>query len=353
MERNETFDTFKFLAMFGVVAIHTGTFQHTGEGEYLDFVVDAFFRFGVAYFFMVAGFFLMNKTSEAESPLDYVKKYLGKLGKILLTWSLFYFIYDMIRLYLLAEKKTLGAALTVWKGYFLEFFHWQTILYGASETHYHLWYLYALIWCAAILYIFIRFNLVKVLLLVSFVLNMIGLLGQSYNFFYELNIQTRDPFFFGLFYTALGAVGAKYKNSLQLKARKINTFTMVLLLFTFSALQVVEAYISYYNFGGKVGNYFIMTIPLVLFMLLLALRFPHLGRGTWFNKIGKNTLGIYVIHAFFISLLLTILTLGKWEELKDTVWWGLGFTPFIFLISYYASVLLQQVKKSLKARKRV
>ncbi|WP_176142426.1 acyltransferase [Halobacillus hunanensis] len=343
-ERNETLDSIKFLAIFGVVAIHTGTFKHLPKGEYLDFAIDALARFGVAYFFAVSGFLLMNKVTQSKKPNDYFKHYIMKLFKILLAWSAFYFVYDLVRLYILAEEKSISIITTEWASYITDIIALRTLYYGTDYTHYHLWYLFALIWSIVILCFFIRFRLTKFLLIVSFTFYLIGLFGQSYSHIYTFEMDTRDALFFGLFFVTLGAFVSKYKWKFGMLSNRVNSFSLVILILIVAMLQLIEAYINVYVYGGNVGNYYLSTVLLTFLLLLLSIKHKKLGEGTWVNSTGKNTLGIYVTHPFYISLFNVIIDLCGLGAIKESVWWGLGFTPIVFILSHYSYLGIQTIK---------
>ncbi|MDQ0218776.1 acyltransferase [Peribacillus cavernae] len=337
MERNYAIDFIKFFAIFAVVVIHT-----IPKDSLIGlFVLDNFSRFAVPFFFVASGYLFGLKIIDNKESLAYFKKYVIKILKIYVCWLVFYTIYDVLIIY----KNGSGVQRELMK-YFDEFTLLNLLYYGEGTSGYHLWFLTSLIWSIITLYVFFRIKKINILFIVSLVLNLIGLFGQSYSMFYKLPISsTRDTLFFGLFYTALGfffAFNLKWN-----KPRQINNKTYLYLFFFFSLLQVMEGYILDKVFSGSHGEYFLSTIFLTAFLFFFALNNKLLGKGLLITKIGGDALGIYIVHVFFIDIVdLTLNSLGL-NFISENLLWKLFETLIVFIISYIAYSFLQYLKHGL------
>jgi hypothetical protein len=262
----------------------------------------------------------------------------------LVSWSLFFFVYDLVMTAFKASLLGLNVKMEL-TNYVASVFRLSNLYYGINEgTSYHLWYLAALIWALIILFIFIKMNRVKLLLWISFILYLIGLFGQSYAPLLNIPLDTRDGIFFGLFYVTAGFYVSTRFHS---KGGKVTAAVWMLLFLLFSVLQVVEGDLIVSQFKGIWGNYYFFTLPASITLLFFVLT----KRNIYFplvNKLRANSVGIYVIHPLFISLSYIAINIFHLEALKNTFIWNLLFTPFIFIISYYSYRLLQIIKSRMK-----
>jgi surface polysaccharide O-acyltransferase-like enzyme len=348
LERNETIDYIKFFAIFFVVCIHTlpfSTYQFAGmDGEKINFIINVFARFGVPYFFVVSGYLLGQKHVLINQKSEYFKKYLLKTTKLLVVWSLFFFLYDLVMIVLKSYIQGLNIKMEM-NGYLVSVFRITNLYYGINNgTSYHLWYLVALIWSVMILYIFVKLRRVMILLYISFILNLIGLLGQSYSTLLKIPFDTRDSLFYGLFYVTLGYYLSINFEYIKLKV-KTNLFIIMFLLFSFLQIMEGELLVSYFN--AIWGNYYFFTILSTVTLILFVLTNQKINH-SFINKIGANSVGIYVIHPLFISLSYNVLNILNIKAISQSLIWNLLFTPLIFLISYYSYNLLQVIKLRMK-----
>ncbi|WP_407984390.1 acyltransferase [Priestia abyssalis] len=345
MERNHSIDFFKFFALFFVVCIHTGPFRnvHTElfNGDIISSMINIFARFAVPYFFAVSGYLFGQKLISSRNQISYFKRYLTKLWKLYIVWLIFYLLYNISLKVFQSYKQGLNI-----KHVIIEYLHTTITLrklyYGIdSSSSFHLWYLLALIWSIIILFIFIKINKVKILLIISLIFNLIGLFGQSYSFLFTLHIQTRDALFFGLFYTTLGYCFNHIKVNKRPKL-------YLALSCIFALLQLFEGFILIKVFERPLGNYYISTIPLIAFLLSVILTKNNLGRGSIFEKIGKTAVGVYIIHPLFLDLVGKFMIFSHTEFLSKNFIWNLLYPPFIFIVSYFTYAFLQVIKKKSK-----
>jgi surface polysaccharide O-acyltransferase-like enzyme len=337
MERNYAIDFIKFFAILAVVVIHIFP-----EDSLIGlFALNNFSRFAVPFFFVASGYLFGQKVMDNKESILYFKKYVIKILKIYVCWLVFYAVYDVLMIYINGTDVQQEMI-----KYFDQFTLLNLLYYGKGTSGYQLWFLTALIWSILILYVFFRMNKINMLLILSLVLNLIGLFGQSYSIFVEIPISTRDALFIGLFYTTLGfffAFNLEFK-----KSRQITNKTYLYFFFFFSFLQVTEGYILEKVLSSSHGEYFISTIFLTAFLFFFTLNNQQLGKGLLITKIGGNALGIYIIHVFLIDVVdMTLNALGL-NHLTENLVWHLFDTLLVFIMSYIAYSLLQHLKRAFR-----
>ncbi|GGJ91476.1 fucose 4-O-acetylase [Lentibacillus kapialis] len=351
MERHYSIDFVKFFAIFAVVCIHTGTLRDVQsgiDGETIDFVINTVARFAVPFFFTVSGYLFFQKLDTLqgfEAQLHYAKKYMVKLIKLWAAWFVFYFCFDLA-INIIETEKNQAALMVMYHDYIESFLSWETFYYGSGHNQYHLWFLLALIWSVAMLFIFAKARLVRVLFVISLGLNIYGLSGQSYSFLADVPLDTRDALFFGLFYTSLGALFARYGDQLNKIANSIPDLLYGALLVILPLLQALEGNITIKQFGGNTGDYYLTTIPLVVILFMFIMKYNSIGKGTLISKIGSRAVGVYVSHVFIMKTVRIFISRIGVEEIQETLIWNILFTPLLLIIAYLFYENLQQIKKN-------
>jgi peptidoglycan/LPS O-acetylase OafA/YrhL len=333
VERIYSIDYIKFFAIFAVVVIHT--FPLDGKTGY--FIIDDLARFAVPFFFVASGYFFAQKMIQKNSSFSYFKKYILKLIKIYISWLIFYTVYDILFIYI--DGNDINQRLN---NYFQDFTFMNLIYYGKGTSGYQLWFLTALIWSIICIFLFLKLKQIYILFFASLILNIFGLFGQGYTMFFELPVRTRDAAFFGLFYTALGFLFAS--DSRLKKLRKISGLTYLGLAFIFFFLQAMEGYILDKVLKGSHGEYFFTTIFLTAFLFFFALNNKEIGRSFFITKVGRNALGIYIIHVFFLSVFNKVIKYTDLQYLSENILWNIFYTVFLFFISYYTYQFIQKTK---------
>ncbi|WP_379133017.1 acyltransferase [Paenibacillus sp. sgz500958] len=337
MGRVYSIDYIKFFAILAVVVIHT-----TSVDTQLGLILNALSRFSVPFFFVASGYFiglkLINSTGTSEC-LSYVKSYIFKLVKIYGWCILFYVWYDTSVLTLVNIQNGTNI-LQGLADYFKDSFSFLNVFYyGTVSSGYQLWFLPSLFWSVLILYSFYRIGRINLLMIISLVLNVVGLFGQAYAVLSLINItfSTLDTLFFGLFYTTLGFYFAKYYPSLKVK---LSNSTLITLIIAFFTTQVVESIVL-----NSPSSYFISTIFLTISIFLFALNNRSLGKNSIISRIGAHSLGIYILHVFIISVINLGLDMLNVAIIKEMVIIRILYTPFIFAISYLTYFILQKIKQ--------
>jgi fucose 4-O-acetylase-like acetyltransferase len=340
VRRNYAIDYFKFFLIYFVICLHT--FLIIGgeiEGKLPNLLINLFPRFVIPFFFVSSGYFFEKKLNSCNSPVEYFKNYVIKLIKLFTFWFIFYFIYDcLIRVVL---SIYMGVKI---KKVLLEYFHsalsFNVLYYGSGVTSFHLWFLSALIWSIVILFIFIKIKKLNILLVLSLILNIIGLFGQTYSGVVHLHIQTTDAVFFGLFYTTLGYYVAQNYDLFKYKVNLVRTKVLISLSLFFCGVQIIEKLITVNLWNGTEGgvDYYLSTIPLTICLFLIVIKHSQFGRSSIISKIGRNSVGIYVTHMLFISLIDLTINYFELNFLEKSSVFYLLTTIGVFFISHIFSL---------------
>lgn len=295
MPRIHAFDTLKFFAIIAVFVIHYMAFYGYGSEEQngIYLALNILSRFAVPFFFVVAGY-LYYFQSQSDSS-HYTWRYVSKLIRMYLSWTL---------LYLLVA----GLGYQHWQP-----FSWLSVLYHGTYGFEIMWFMTALIIAISLLYLAQRFQMTQFLFTIACVLHIIGLSGQSYqvllpfSFFnpetHTFFINSRDPLFFGLFYLVLGYQLARSNAVSWLTRAPWPVYLLATVVL--SGLSVAEGLWLIQGHGGKVADYYIMTLPLTLAMTALALTLPATTSPSMLAKLGTHSGEIYLNHGVLNTLVMS------------------------------------------------
>ncbi len=346
LDRIRSIDYVKLIAIFIVVCLHTMSFGGNEiQSEFTRLLLYLFPRFVIPFFFIVSGFLFGGKIIKNMNPEVYFKTYVLKLAKFFIVSYVFYFIYDcviriMLAIYMGHNVKTEIVT------YFSLLPKISVIYYGMGNTSYHLWFLTALIWSIVVLFLFIKFKKLHLLLIISFLFNLIGLFGQTYSGLLYLPLETRDSLFFGLFYTTVGCFFAFHIEWINGIIERVKSRTFIFLFLLSTIFQMVESSITVIWLDGTKGgvDYYLSTIPLTISLFMLIMKNRNIGLHSIFSQVGKNVMGIYVIHMFFISLFVLSLNFFGLEGLRKYFVFNLLLSLIVVVGSHFFFVFIQILK---------
>ena len=202
------------------------------------------------------------------------------------------------------------------------------LLYNFSPFSEHLWYLGSLLYALVILIVLNKLRFLKpalylgpVLIAAYVVLSHMGV-GEPY--------QLRNAILVGLGYTMTGMLIRRYeKKILSLKALPA---ILGILAIGASIAAVIE--LNTYKKGVAVP--FVGCEILTITIVLLCLRFPNFGEGTYAEKLGRTcSLPIYIMHIF---------TLMVFDMTKNTAFFGKYGALTIFVVTAVAAALYENIK---------
>lgn len=313
MKQYHAIDLMRFIAAIFVVFIHTyPLFDFSPTANY--FIVGVIGRLAVPFFFIVSGyFFAKNLASQATiiNKQNYVRKYIKRLSKIYIIWTLIYLPLQAIIWYLK------DVSLEFWKLYF------QELIFEGS--YYTLWFIPALIFACIFSNFLFAIMKSKTVLISTFLLYIFGTLLQSYadvfpftaNFtdYYSVFLTTRNGLFFGSLFVSIGIYLAKEEP----KQRPI--CNQILFFLSFIGLTI-EAYLLYdVPFTKGFGMWFMLP-PTVYFLFCylkdIQLKSSYLYK--WFRSLSfliyvshglfMLILSPFKIHSFVYSTLITVASIG-------------------------------------------
>lgn len=308
-------DYFRFIAALLIISIYTSPLSSVNEtAEFILSRVIA--RTGVPFFFMTSGFFLISEyTKDNKRLLGFIKK----TSKIYLISILIYIPLNIYNDYF--KKENLLPEIV------------KDLVFDG--TFYHLWYLPAAMLGGAIAWYVVKKQGYKRALIITGILYIIALFGDSYygiakinpviNDIYELMFRlfdyTRNGIFFAPFFFVLGGFirDRQLKSYVYKKtkahlpgtdlAKDISGFAASFILMLTEALIL-----NYFEIQRHDSMY--IFLPLCMYFLFNMLLRSRGGKGTAFIR--DVSLVIYIIHPALIVVVRMLAHLLKvWEIMVD------------------------------------
>lgn len=321
-KRIYSLDTFKAVAAFLVLIIHFNPF--IGVSDYGVLVTDTIARTAVPFFFIVAGFLFAHSNKKINIDKLIIKR-VKMLFIIHLIWgTIYYLIYikDIYRFNIILYLKGL-------------------ILTGLAI---HLWFFPALIFGLIILYFFIKIKKVKYAIYSGMVLYILGLFGKeqvlSYYINNKISFNTRNFIFESLFFISVGYY-IYNSDRIKEKIKKISGKLYMIMSIILIPLMVIERYYESKPYKEIIyGDYNITILLMSLIIFFIAIKYNKLGKDSIINRIGKYSLGVYLIHLYFV---LKILNYEKIENKYIQFGRNLIFIVAIYVISLIIYILLNKI----------
>lgn len=320
-------DWFRIISAILVITIHTSPLLCIGEEA--DFILTRVIaRVAVPFFFMVSGFFLLPDIRWNEDQRHRVWRQIGKLGFLYLIATL---LYVPLRLYsgTLGTQDTFGSVI-------------KDILFDG--TFYHLWYLPAAMLGLMLTAGIIRHSRVEVGLLLSLVLYLFGLLGDSYYGLaqqieglrqlyvglFQVMDYTRNGIFFAPLFLVLGCrlkQQAEQGKIIRIRYAGLGT-VLSLLAMTAEALVLRQA-------GWQRHDSMYGMLPVVMWFLF---QWVIQWKGAGGKRLGRIALVVYIIHpAMIVAVRLVAKITGKTAVMVDQ---SLVHFLLVMLLSFIAAYVI-------------
>ncbi|WP_326513411.1 acyltransferase family protein [Clostridium intestinale] len=279
-ERYYQVDVLRFVCAILVISIHTSALYSFGDvpGKVLSLGIA---RIAVPFFFIASGYFFYERFNNE----GYLKAYIIRILKYYLISTV---VYTVILFSFIKSRNSNILELV------------KNLLFnGVSPS---LWFFPALIFSISVLYLFLKKNWIKPLVIVSLVLYALGLIGDSYyglvvgtplenlvEMYSAVFVYTRNGLCFGLPFLTLGVLISKYDMKNKLKHLKALTL--------FSAVIFAsEAYVLISNNISRDNNMYISLIFLVSCIFLLSLRSKKVLSDRKAKLLRDMSLWIYCLH---------------------------------------------------------
>lgn len=297
-DRNYAIDWAKIVCSLLVFSIHVKFFGEnpTRVGNILNFVIQNYLaRISVPFFFITTGYFLSRKMPPNCMKLTGIKRYIMKLLRLYVVWSIIYLPVNIITI-LQDKEGILHGILT----YVMQFVF--------SGSYSHLWYLNASIFAVCLLsYLLfkarIKLNRVMQLALIFYI---IGLFGQSYyGFIVPLKTMvpgvwhflkilqmiittTRNGLFEGLLFVGIGVCIERGVFTLSRKQSWAGFLISMLLL-------LLEVFTLEYFHISRMHDMYLFLIPSSSF-LFCAVRGTDVPYFKYAGELWKISTLIFLLH---------------------------------------------------------
>ena len=323
--RIHSFDYLKGFSIIAVVYIHCTTIT-TG---FLGNTLNQLSRFAVPLFFMISGYLYQSKRSSLAKQTDLPTslKSANRLGLIFLIWSFLYLSYPTKESFSNLPLSYFSFLAT--QAQDIADHPFDFLINGGQ---YHLWFLSSLIQVILIVSTAIYLKFEKPLLLLSLILFLLGAFFQNYNFFFDVNLNTRNGLFLSLFCFVLGSYCFDKKKLTQLPIKKLFICSII-----FQLLEILL--LSYLHNDSLFHLEYSLSTPFIAYTLLvLCIKKPNLGKQSFISTLGENSLGIYVIHIFILNQII------RFSSFFNSYIWLLIGTTLVIIISHFTTRLLFYVK---------
>ena len=311
-------DIVKFICAFLVCVIHITPLKVEVLGveklSYLNFGLQQYLcRIAVPFYFTASGFLLFRKTEFNNLNESRIKNYCFKILRLLGTWTFLLFVGGQLQL----------------------------------------WYLGSLVLAVIILSVLINKDIsIRWIVLISIILYIIGLLGDSYYGFIEplkcfsipkilivgydtVFSTTRNGVFFGLIFVLLGALFAQ-------KRIVINCVFAIVGLFVSLIIMLIEIYLLKHYSHPKGFNMVLSLLPVIFFLFYIASHIKLKNRSIYrsLRIIGMIVFFTHMFVNYFVGLAI--------EIANNTM--GLNLSAFQFIITIFFTtifaVIIERLSKT-------
>lgn len=332
--RTQSIDTLKGLAILAVVVIHTEPFLAIqaikNDWYYLGHSIQQITSFAVPFFFVAAGYFF-SQGIKKEGLTCRWWLYVKRLSALLLIWIVIDGIFWGEWLEQVLEAKSLSPLL--WNlNAIPSFAAKRPDLFLFRGTAVPLWFLISLIISISILALCIKLSVRPGgLLFIGFCGYFFSLITSFYagtplGIGLSLPLEQRGPFIAFLF-LVIGHFLAIHHVSVR--SSWLTLAASILLVFIESSAL---SYFAEAPFQEK--PYLFSTMLLATAAFIFALQYPSFGADSFVSKIGKCSLGIYLVHTPVLGALglaRSSVIHPLWEVLFPTIVLALSYAIVIGL----------------------
>lgn len=262
-------DLVKFICAILIVCAHYISEYCEGKINKIIEYTSSLYIIVVPFFFVCAGFLLFSKVlNDKEKRDEIVKRYIMRILKIYLAWSLIYIFFNILKWI------RFGIDVKSIVKYII-----NSICYSTYQT---IWFLPALAFGVWFTFIFIKNNRITELFLVAILFYLIGALGVSYSFiiykgslkniidiYNSIFVSTRNGIFNGFPFITIGYLIAYQQ---RLKSRKV--YMNLLLSLLFGVFFIIEAFLIKFKYNAINANTLIMLVPFIYFFVCLLIQIP-------------------------------------------------------------------------------
>lgn len=276
-----------------------GGFLRFNRGDY--YLEACVFRLAVPFFFVASGFFFGRKLSQENGSKSVLQGYIKRLGIPLFFWELVNIAIEILKQLVIKKYHPIIIACNIAQS--IVFYP-----YGA------LWYVQALFLSLIVISYAYQKGWIGRCVIVSAVLYLLGLLGNSYYFlvvgtkiqwvvdqYLSIFVSTRNALFVALFFVSTGVWIATYRTQIE-KIRRKKYYVIILY-----CLLLLEAFLIRNCRSADDKSMFISFLVLIPSMFVaIASNDSRINNA---KALRSYSTGIYFMHKAVIHVWLLIFTL--------------------------------------------
>lgn len=290
-QRNTVIDCAKYIASLLIVAIHTGLFSDVNDTLYFV-VVQILCRLAVPFFAVCTGYYLAQQLQFGRVLSDTAEnkrsayRYWKKLLFLYSGWTLVYLFHSI--------------PMWIDIGWFSPFAFVDFAIAAVTQgSHYHFWYLWALIYTFPIFYVVLRIVDTVMLYALTAFLWLANIITYVYHIFLPAPFSQIADALQGIAsllrilpLLLLGAIISRASVHTDKKNRLCTAFFFILL--------IAEAFILK-NQGQTAVSYLLFTFPTIYFLFQFLLR-CNIHIPARIHVLGKTSTFIYCVHPILIEI---------------------------------------------------
>lgn len=335
INRLQSVDVLRTVAIFFVIAIHTTPFelQSSPIGHMLDLatVINQIARFAVPFFFVLSGYFWANKFKDEKSLLQPTTRMAKKILILFVAWSAIYLLPTNI-----VDSFSYGLSGPVKKTYWnLESAVSSPLKVLMQGTKVHLWFLVGLLCSLSISAFFVRYRLNLLLVVVAIALYLVGLAGKAYSdspFGFSTTFNFRNGPFFPLIFFVTGYF--IQRSNLNYRRFPLGCFLALIgVLLHFAELKFIHR-----NWGTTMAQDFVIgTYFYGVGVFLIAVSNIERLNSFRIASVGPLVLGIYASQFIFVDMLKPFDRRFSGEGV-----WEVLYVVAVFLLSYALALIFSK-----------
>lgn len=334
----EGVDTFRLIAIVGVVAIHTTpalapAARRAGEFDVAVVVINQLARFAVPFFFTVSGYFWGRKIRAGADIRATTLPMIRRLLLLYVAWSLLYLLpYNLSSIFEYGISGPLK--LSYWNARRLVADPELLFLEG---THQHLWFLAALAWAAALTGALVAWRRITSLVTLAVLLYVFGVIAYAYAdtpWGVLVPFCTRDGPFFGTVFFVTGYLLSGLQPHSGWFWRGATLFAAGCAL---HLLEVTELWQWYHS--DPLKEYVFGTYLMGVGAAVMALSNRPGVRWHVLARLGPATFGVYLLNPAFSELLEP---LGPRFGLHGGVIWQLSHLVAVLVLTLLTVLLMSR-----------
>ena len=334
----EGVDTFRLLAIVGVVAIHTTpalapAARRAGEFDVAVVAINQLARFAVPFFFTISGYFWGRKIRAGADLRATTWPMITRLLLLYVAWSLLYLLpYNFSSIFQYGISGPLK--LSYWNARRLAADPELLFLEG---THQHLWFLAALAWAAALTGALVAWRRMTTLVILAVLLYVFGVVAYAYSdtpLGVTVPFCTRDGPFFGTVFFVTGYLLSGLQPHSGWLWRGAVLFVAGCSL---HLLEVVGLWQWYHS--DPLKEYVFGTYLMGVGAAVMALSNHPRIRSHVLARLGPATFGVYLLNPVFSELLEPV---GPHFGIRDGVIWQLSHLVVVLVLTLLTVLLMSR-----------